>query len=62
ESGATSRVRVLGLPDDFLPQGSRRDLLARHGLDAGGLVQAVHAGLAHDDVVGVRRLPERVAG
>jgi 1-deoxy-D-xylulose-5-phosphate synthase len=62
ESGATSRVRVLGLPDDFLPQGTRRDLLARHGLDTGGIVAAVRAELAQHDVARVRHLRERVAG
>jgi 1-deoxy-D-xylulose-5-phosphate synthase len=62
ESGATSRVRVLGLPDDFLPQGTRRDLLTRHGLDADGIVAAVRAELARHDVGGVRHLRERVAG
>ena len=41
-----SRVRVLGLPDDFLPQGSRSELLATHGLDVEGLVSAVRGELA----------------
>jgi 1-deoxy-D-xylulose-5-phosphate synthase len=62
EAGSSSRVRVLGLPDDFLPQGTRRELLARHGLDAAGLVEAVRTELAQRDGAALRRVPERVAG
>ena len=37
----SGRVRVLALPDRFLPHASRRALLARAGLDAAGIVRAV---------------------
>ena len=63
DAAAATRVRVLGVPDDFLPQGARRDLLARHGLDSDGIVTAVRAELVRGGDVGrPRRVPERVAG
>ena len=34
------QITVLGLPDEFLPHGSRKQLLSRLGLDAEGIRQA----------------------
>ena len=44
-SGLAGRVRVVALPDAFLPHGRPQDILAEHGLDAAGL-----AGAARDAV------------
>ncbi|WP_158851690.1 1-deoxy-D-xylulose-5-phosphate synthase [Saccharothrix deserti] len=41
EAGVSRRVRVLGLPDDFLPHGSRADILRRYDLDAAGIARTV---------------------
>jgi 1-deoxy-D-xylulose-5-phosphate synthase len=41
EAGVSRRVRVLGLPDDFLPHGSRADILRLHDLDAAGIARTV---------------------
>ena len=40
EAGVNRRTCVLGLPDDFLPHGSRADILRRHDLDATGIARA----------------------
>ena len=37
EAGLAAAVTCLGLPDAFVPQGERKDLLADYGLDAGGI-------------------------
>jgi 1-deoxy-D-xylulose-5-phosphate synthase len=39
--GLAGRVRVLALPDQFLPQGKASDILKEHGLDAAGVAQSV---------------------
>ncbi len=36
-------VRTLGLPAEFIPQGSRTELLARYGLDAEGIAACIRA-------------------
>jgi 1-deoxy-D-xylulose-5-phosphate synthase len=36
------RVRVLALPDQFLPQGKASDILKEHGLDSAGVANAVY--------------------
>ena len=36
----TSRIRRLGIPDQFVEHGSRNELLADLGLDAAGIVRA----------------------
>ncbi|TQM84026.1 1-deoxy-D-xylulose-5-phosphate synthase [Saccharothrix saharensis] len=41
EAGVSRRTRVLGLPDEFLPHGSRADILRMHDLDAAGIARAV---------------------
>ncbi|XVS62646.1 1-deoxy-D-xylulose-5-phosphate synthase [Actinosynnema sp. CA-299493] len=41
EAGLSRRIRVLGLPDDFLPHGSRADILRMHDLDAAGIARTV---------------------
>ncbi|MFI9010689.1 1-deoxy-D-xylulose-5-phosphate synthase [Actinosynnema sp. NPDC053489] len=41
ERGLLRRTRVLGLPDDFLPHGSRADILRMHDLDAAGIARTV---------------------
>lgn len=46
DTGCAVPVRTLGLPRHFLPHAPRSDLLARHGLDARGLAQAVLAARA----------------
>jgi deoxyxylulose-5-phosphate synthase len=33
-------VRIMALPDQFLPHGKPADILSRHGLDAAGLAGA----------------------
>ena len=40
-----SRVKVLGIPAKFIPQGSAEKILAQMGLDAAGIVAAVDAAL-----------------
>ncbi|MEZ6059183.1 MAG: 1-deoxy-D-xylulose-5-phosphate synthase [Planctomycetaceae bacterium] len=39
----TDRIRVLGIPDEFIEHGDRDELLAELGLDAEGIVQAARA-------------------
>jgi 1-deoxy-D-xylulose-5-phosphate synthase len=39
-SGLAGKVRVMALPDQFLPHGKPVDILSRHGLDAAGLAGA----------------------
>jgi 1-deoxy-D-xylulose-5-phosphate synthase len=41
ETGATPKVRVLGVPTEYLDHGSVEGILARLGLDADGVVAAV---------------------
>lgn len=40
DAGLSNRIRVLGLPREFIDHGSRGELLAEHGLDAPGIVRA----------------------
>ena len=40
--GLAGRVRLLALPDAFLPQGKASDILKEHGLDAAGIARAVY--------------------
>src|SRR2546428_1545819 len=40
--GLAGRVRVLALPDEFLPQGKAAEILKEHGLDAAGIAKAVY--------------------
>ncbi len=40
--GLAGKVRVLALPDRFLPQGKAADILKEHGLDAAGVAKAVY--------------------
>jgi 1-deoxy-D-xylulose-5-phosphate synthase len=40
--GLAGRVRMLALPDEFLPQGKASDILKEHGLDAAGIARAVY--------------------
>jgi 1-deoxy-D-xylulose-5-phosphate synthase len=47
-AGVTVPVRVLGLPDAFHEHGNQAGLLRDFGLDADGLVAAVHALLPRD--------------
>ncbi|MFD7654922.1 1-deoxy-D-xylulose-5-phosphate synthase [Actinosynnema sp. NPDC059797] len=42
-AGSDRRVRVLGLPHEFLPHGARADILRLHDLDAAGIARAVAA-------------------
>jgi deoxyxylulose-5-phosphate synthase len=39
--GLAGRVRMLALPDAFLPQGKGSDILRDQGLDAAGIAKAV---------------------
>jgi 1-deoxy-D-xylulose-5-phosphate synthase len=39
--GLAGRVRMLALPDQFLPQGRASDILKDHGLDAAGSAKFV---------------------
>ena len=39
--GLAGRVRMLALPDAFLPHGKASDILKEHGLDAAGVARAV---------------------
>jgi 1-deoxy-D-xylulose-5-phosphate synthase len=41
DEGVSVPVRVLGLPDRFVPHGSRAQLLARYGLDASAIAASV---------------------
>ena len=40
--GLAGRVRLLALPDEFLPQGKASDILKEHGLDAAGVATSVY--------------------
>ncbi len=40
--GLAGRVRMLALPDEFLPQGKASDILKEHGLDAAGVAASVY--------------------
>jgi 1-deoxy-D-xylulose-5-phosphate synthase len=40
--GLAGRVRMLALPDEFLPQGKASDILKQHGLDAAGIAKSVY--------------------
>ena len=40
--GLAGRVRMLALPDAFLPHGRASDILKEHGLDAAGVARAVY--------------------
>lgn len=40
--GLAGRVRMLALPDQFLPQGRASDILKENGLDAAGVAKAVY--------------------
>jgi len=40
--GLAGRVRMLALPDEFLPQGKASDILKEHGLDSAGVAKAVY--------------------
>ena len=41
EAGSAARVRVLGVPVDYIPHGKADEILAQLGLDAAGIVDAV---------------------
>jgi 1-deoxy-D-xylulose-5-phosphate synthase len=43
--GLAGKVRGIALPDAFLPHGKQSEILAQHGLDAAGLVEAARAAL-----------------
>jgi 1-deoxy-D-xylulose-5-phosphate synthase len=40
--GLAGRVRILALPDQFLPHGKASDILKEHGLDAAGVAKSVY--------------------
>jgi 1-deoxy-D-xylulose-5-phosphate synthase len=40
--GLAGRVRILALPDEFLPHGKASDILKEHGLDAAGVAKSVY--------------------
>ena len=40
--GLAGRVRILALPDEFLPQGKASDILKAHGLDSAGVAKSVY--------------------
>jgi len=40
--GLAGRVRLLALPDEFLPQGKASEILKEHGLDSAGVAKAVY--------------------
>jgi len=42
-TGLAGKVRVMALPDEFLPHGKPVDILSHHGLDAPGLASAAQA-------------------
>ncbi len=49
----TSRIRRLGIPDEFIEHGERAELLADLGLDAGGIARACRQAVEkHDHVEG----------
>jgi len=56
DADVTSPVHNLGLPQAFLPQGTRTDLLVAHGLDANGITRTVL-----DAFTGLRDSPHRTA-
>jgi 1-deoxy-D-xylulose-5-phosphate synthase len=41
-NGLAGRVRMLALPDGFLPQGKAADILRENGLDAAGIAKSVY--------------------
>jgi hypothetical protein len=41
DEGVPVPVEMLGLPDQFIPQGTRSQLLTRYGLDPAGIAAAV---------------------
>ncbi len=41
ENNIVSKLQILSLPDDFIPQGTRAELLKRYGLDAQGLFNEI---------------------
>jgi 1-deoxy-D-xylulose-5-phosphate synthase len=43
--GLAGRVRMLALPDQFLPHGKASDILKEHGLDAAGVASSVYAAI-----------------
>ncbi len=46
--GLAGRVRMLALPDEFLPHGKASDILKEHGLDAAGVAQSVYQAIKGD--------------
>ena len=54
-AGVRVDIRTLGLPQDFLPHGSRGGLLAEQGLDGMGIVAAVKEALGQAAVTSARR-------
>ncbi|MHB8508360.1 MAG: 1-deoxy-D-xylulose-5-phosphate synthase [Candidatus Dormibacteria bacterium] len=58
--GLAGKVRLLGLPDAFLPHAKPQDLLHQHGLDAEGLASSARAALAGASAPGLK--PGRPAG
>jgi len=40
--GLAGRVRMIALPDRFLPQGKAAEILKENGLDAAGIAQATY--------------------
>jgi len=40
--GLAGKVRILALPDQFLPHGKASDILREHGLDAAGVARSVY--------------------
>jgi deoxyxylulose-5-phosphate synthase len=40
--GLAGKVRMLALPDGFLPQGKAADILKENGLDAAGIAKSVY--------------------
>jgi 1-deoxy-D-xylulose-5-phosphate synthase len=45
-AGLAGKVRMVALPDQFLPHGKAAEILAEHGLDAAGLATTVKEALA----------------
>jgi 1-deoxy-D-xylulose-5-phosphate synthase len=39
---STDNLHILGLPDEWIYQGSRAEQLAQAGIDADGIVRAIH--------------------
>jgi 1-deoxy-D-xylulose-5-phosphate synthase len=52
--GLAGRVRMIALPDQFLPQGRASDILKEHGLDAAGIAKSVFEAVK-DQVAAERR-------